>query len=94
MPCNLHPTSALYGLGYSADYVVYHELVRHACMIPLVEMLTLCFFKVLTTKEYMRTVTSVDANWLAEMGPMFFSVKEDYTKRMVCRSALLHLPRY
>ena len=23
----LHPTSALYGLGYTADYVVYHELI-------------------------------------------------------------------
>ena len=55
-PCNLHPSSALYGLGFSADYVVYHELV-------------------LTTKEYMRCVTIVDPEWLAEMGPMFFSVK-------------------
>eukprot|EP00298_Acanthocystis_sp_HF-20_P016089 c21372_g1_i3.p1 GENE.c21372_g1_i3~~c21372_g1_i3.p1 ORF type:complete len:638 (-),score=290.30 c21372_g1_i3:67-1866(-) len=27
MPCNLHPTSALYGAGYTPDYVVYHELV-------------------------------------------------------------------
>ncbi|KNC53325.1 uncharacterized protein AMSG_12204 [Thecamonas trahens ATCC 50062] len=27
MPCHLHPSSALIGLGYSADYVVYHELV-------------------------------------------------------------------
>lgn len=27
MPCNLHPTSALYGLGYTAEYVVYHELL-------------------------------------------------------------------
>lgn len=27
MPCYLHPTSALYGLGYTADYIVYHELV-------------------------------------------------------------------
>lgn len=27
MPCNLHPGSALYGLGYTPDYVVYHELV-------------------------------------------------------------------
>lgn len=37
----LHPTSALYGLGYLPDYVVYHELI-------------------LTSKEYMSTVTSVD----------------------------------
>ncbi|EIW71616.1 hypothetical protein TREMEDRAFT_67867 [Tremella mesenterica DSM 1558] len=26
LPCVLHPTSALYGLGYMPDYVVYHEL--------------------------------------------------------------------
>jgi pre-mRNA-splicing factor ATP-dependent RNA helicase DHX38/PRP16 len=27
MPCHLHPTSALYGLGYTPDYIVYHELI-------------------------------------------------------------------
>jgi pre-mRNA-splicing factor ATP-dependent RNA helicase DHX38/PRP16 len=27
MPIHLHPTSALYGLGYTADYLVYHELL-------------------------------------------------------------------
>ena len=27
MPCHLHPTSSLYGLGYTPDYIVYHELV-------------------------------------------------------------------
>ena len=27
MPCFLHPSSALYGLGYTPDYIVYHELV-------------------------------------------------------------------
>ena len=26
VPMNLHPTSALYGLGYTPDYVIYHEL--------------------------------------------------------------------
>jgi pre-mRNA-splicing factor ATP-dependent RNA helicase DHX38/PRP16 len=26
MPCHLHPTSALYGLGYTPDYIIYHEL--------------------------------------------------------------------
>ena len=53
----LHPSSALYGLGYTPDYVCYHELIS-------------------TTKEYMSCVTSVDGAWLAELGPMFFSVKE------------------
>jgi pre-mRNA-splicing factor ATP-dependent RNA helicase DHX38/PRP16 len=56
VPCHLHPTSALYGMGFTPDYIVYHDLV-------------------LTTKEYMQTVTAVDPTWLAELGPMFFSVK-------------------
>ncbi|TPX11418.1 uncharacterized protein E0L32_007837 [Thyridium curvatum] len=53
----LHPTSALYGLGFLPDYVVYHELI-------------------LTSKSYMSTVTSVDPHWLADLGGVFFSVKE------------------
>lgn len=56
MACNLHPSSSLFGLGYTPDYVVYHELI-------------------MTSKEYMQCVTSVDGEWLAELGPMFFSVK-------------------
>eukprot|EP00878_Enallax_costatus_P046537 GHUV01056664.1.p2 GENE.GHUV01056664.1~~GHUV01056664.1.p2 ORF type:complete len:109 (-),score=12.84 GHUV01056664.1:52-378(-) len=56
MPCHLHPSSALYGLGYTPDYVVYHELV-------------------FTSKEYMQCVSAVEPEWLAELGPMFFSVK-------------------
>jgi pre-mRNA-splicing factor ATP-dependent RNA helicase DHX38/PRP16 len=27
MVCYLHPTSALYGLGYTPEYIVYHELI-------------------------------------------------------------------
>uniref|UniRef100_A0A914EJD5 RNA helicase n=1 Tax=Acrobeloides nanus TaxID=290746 RepID=A0A914EJD5_9BILA len=57
IPCFLHPTSALFGMGYTPDYVVYHELI-------------------MTAKEYMQSVTAVDAAWLAELGPMFYSVKE------------------
>jgi len=34
----------------------------------------------MTTKEYMQCVTAVDPYWLAEMGPMFFSVKENFGK--------------
>ncbi|GAM27915.1 hypothetical protein SAMD00019534_110910 [Acytostelium subglobosum LB1] len=62
MPCFLHPTSALYGLGYAPDYIVYHELV-------------------MTTKEYMQIVTAVDPKWLAELGPMFFTIKESFKQR-------------
>jgi pre-mRNA-splicing factor ATP-dependent RNA helicase DHX38/PRP16 len=36
-PCVLHPTSALYGLGFMPDYVVYHErqsLLQHLPPLP------------------------------------------------------------
>lgn len=59
IPSCLHPSSALYGLGYTPDYVIYHELIS-------------------TSKEYMSCVSAVDGEWLAEAGPMFFSVKESF----------------
>ena len=59
IPSALHPSSALFGLGYTPDYVCYHELI-------------------MTQKEYMSCVTAVEGEWLAEMGPMFFSVKNDF----------------
>lgn len=31
---------------------------------------------IMTSKEYMQCVTSVDPHWLAELGPMFFSVRD------------------
>lgn len=31
---------------------------------------------VMTAKEYMQCVTAVDPDWLAELGPMFFTLKE------------------
>lgn len=73
MPCHLHPTSALFGMGFTPDFVVYHELV-------------------MTAKEYMQCVTAVDGHWLAELGPMFFSVKETgRSGRAKRRQALEHL---
>ena len=59
LPSALHPSSALFGLGYTPDYLCYHELIS-------------------TTKEYMSCVTAVEGEWLAELGPMFFSVKESF----------------
>jgi len=35
MPCHLHPTSALFGMGYTPDYIVYHELVMTAKVKPM-----------------------------------------------------------
>ncbi|XP_022010355.1 pre-mRNA-splicing factor ATP-dependent RNA helicase DEAH7 [Helianthus annuus] len=37
---------------------------------------------ILTTKEYMQCVTCVDPRWLAELGPMFFSVKDSDTSML------------
>jgi pre-mRNA-splicing factor ATP-dependent RNA helicase DHX38/PRP16 len=47
-------------LGYTPDYVIYHELV-------------------MTSKEYMQCVSAVEPHWLADAGPMFFSVKESHS---------------
>jgi pre-mRNA-splicing factor ATP-dependent RNA helicase DHX38/PRP16 len=55
-PAIMHPSSALSGLGYTPDYLVYHELI-------------------LTRKEFMKTVTAVTAEWLAELGPAFFTLR-------------------
>lgn len=56
MPCQLHPTSALYNMGSLPKYIIYHELV-------------------VTTKEYMHCATAVQGEWLAELGPMFYSLR-------------------
>ena len=44
---------------------------------------------VMTTKEYMRTVTAVDPEWLAEMGPMFFSINDPEGKNTTKLYSLL-----
>ena len=68
IPMHLHPTSALYGLGYTPDYVVYHELT-------------------LTSKEYMGTVTAVDPHWLADLGGVFYSIKQRGSLGKLTKSA-------
>ncbi len=37
----------------------------------------------LCLQEYMQCVTAVDGEWLAELGPMFYSVKEAGKSRQV-----------
>lgn len=69
LPCKLHPSSALFTLGFAPDFVVYHELI-------------------LTSKEYMHCVTNVDPYWLAEMGSMFFSVKQSIGGKMKLKSEI------
>eukprot|EP01084_Bolivina_argentea_P273807 466520_1 len=62
IPCHLHPSSSLFGMGYNPQYVVYHELI-------------------MTKKEYMRNVTSVNGEWLCELGKMFFTIKSDHKQQ-------------
>lgn len=38
--------------------------------------------QVMTSKEYMQCVTAVDPEWLAELGPMFFSIKKEGETRL------------
>ncbi|PWA98816.1 hypothetical protein CTI12_AA011460 [Artemisia annua] len=38
---------------------------------------------ILTTKEYMQCVTTTEPQWLAELGPMFYSVKDSDTSLLV-----------
>ncbi|KAG5368435.1 Pre-mRNA-splicing factor ATP-dependent RNA helicase prp16 [Yarrowia sp. C11] len=73
----LHPTSALYGLGYLPAFVIYHELI-------------------LTSKEYMSCVTSVDPAWLAEFGSCFYVLKDrtgkvDFSRKRAGLERLLEL---
>ena len=68
LPLSLYLCSALYGLGYTPDYIVYHELV-------------------MTSKEYMQCVTAVEPEWLAELGPMFFSIKVSFLVIRRCSSS-------
>ena len=142
IPCNLHPSSALFGLGYVSEWRLLTPLVvlfrpsselslspnptpkertdvrvfsvyqkergiifllaavfLHFCVSPPPSKFLLsfpvacspsfplfstsrytpdyvCYHElVMTHKEYMRSVTAVDGEWLAELGPMFFSIK-------------------
>lgn len=76
IPCVLHPSSAIFTLGYTPDYVVYHELI-------------------MTNKEYMSCVTVIEPEWLVEVAPLFFSIKdmniEDRIKNEKNREKLMNI---
>ena len=48
------------------------------------------FFHFSGLQEYMQCVTAVDGHWLAELGPMFYSVKDSDKTRTV--SGRIHRP--
>ena len=64
MPCFLHPSSALYGLGYTPDYITYHELVfttkeyMQARRSTLYSMCTLAETRTHTVLAYVRVVAA------------------------------------
>lgn len=37
-------------------------------------------------QEYMQCVTAVEPEWLAELGPMFFSIKQSHSSRLEARA--------
>ena len=51
-----------------------------ACMGACVRA---CVRACMCAQEYMQCVTAVDGEWLAELGPMFFSIKESNRTRVV-----------
>jgi len=59
IPSALHPSSTLFGLRYTPDYVCYHELIS-------------------TSKEHISCIIAVEGECLAELGSMFFSIKESF----------------
>ncbi|TDL14988.1 DUF1605-domain-containing protein [Rickenella mellea] len=48
-----------------------------ACFMSLADTTTCVVYHelILTSKEYMKQVTAIDARWLAELGSTFYSVK-------------------
>jgi len=100
MPCVLHPSSALFGLGFTPDYVVYHEMVmaQSSASGPGSKPGMLGGGasaggagaggpgskpkpakpgdKKPATREYMSCVTAVEPEWLAELGPAFFELRD------------------
>ena len=51
----------------------------HACLFYLIWIFSLNSL----TQEYMQCVTAVDGYWLAELGPMSYTVKESTKTRLV-----------
>lgn len=94
MPCKLHPTSSLYGLGYTPEYVVYHEqlLLNRSSSDKKPnggggggnDSKKMGEFAAKTeTQSYMQCVTAVEPDWLAQAAPLFFSIRmtSSLTKR-------------
>ena len=74
MPCALHPSSALFGLGYTPNYVVYHELVlstkEYMSCVTAVEPQWLAemgsaFFAIRGATSVARAAAASEARWKA-----------------------------
>jgi pre-mRNA-splicing factor ATP-dependent RNA helicase DHX38/PRP16 len=74
MPCSLHPSSALFGLGYTPNYVVYHELVlsnkEYMSCVTAVEPQWLAemgsaFFAIRGATSAARAAAASEARWKA-----------------------------
>ena len=54
------------------------ELLKHVGFLLQLQGYKYCYLQ-----EYMQCVTAVDGRWLAELGPMFYSVKDANKSRTV-----------
>ncbi|KAF8508484.1 hypothetical protein JB92DRAFT_583782 [Gautieria morchelliformis] len=78
LPTHLHPTSALYGLGYTPPYVVYHELIltskEYMTQVTAIDAhwLGMFFQSIQLCAGPYFTVICV----ITELGSVFYSVKE------------------
>ena len=54
------------------------------CLIKIIFIIFILKIYVYFLQEYMQCVTAVDGQWLAELGPMFYSVKDAAKTRSVC----------
>lgn len=84
----LHPTSSLYGLGYVPEYVVYHELIltakEYMSTVTAVDPHVSHLYNtppLLLSCSNIKLIT-IFIQWLAELGGVFYSVKEKgYSQR-------------
>uniref|UniRef100_A0A8B9KZE3 RNA helicase n=1 Tax=Astyanax mexicanus TaxID=7994 RepID=A0A8B9KZE3_ASTMX len=64
MPCHLHPTSSLFGMGYTPDYITYHELVMTTKVLNLSLSLSLSFSLSLTLSLSLSVCLSLSVTFM------------------------------
>jgi len=74
LPTHLHPTSALYGLGYTPSHIVYHELILTSKEY-MTQVTAIDPYWLGTITDIYRSLPHLNT-FIAELGSVFYSVKE------------------